>query len=66
VNYCIGISGTRTQAEIEQQMRSHAIIPSASAIPPPTHGVRMMGVRLPAGSERKTELRRVEVGMRTN
>jgi hypothetical protein len=66
VNYCIAIAETRTQAEIERDVRSQATIPSARPIPQPTHGVRMMGVMLPAGSERKTVLRLVEGGMRTN
>ena len=67
VNYCIAIAETTTQAEIEREMRSQATIPRAgpSAIPP-NHGVRMMGVMLPTGSERKTVLRLVEGGMRTN
>jgi hypothetical protein len=67
VNYCIAIAETRTQAEIEREMRSQATILRAGAsVIPPNHGVRMMGVMLPAGSERKTVLRLVEGGMRTN
>lgn len=67
VNYCIAIAETRMQAEIEQEMRSQATIPRAgpSAIPP-NHAVRMMGVMLPAGSERKTVLRLVSGGMKVN
>jgi hypothetical protein len=67
VNYCIAIAEPRTQAEIEQEMRSQATIPRAgpSAIAP-NHGVRMMGVMLAAGSERKTARKLVSAGMNVN
>jgi hypothetical protein len=66
VNYCIAIADTRTPAELEREARSQATIPAAGGAVQPAQGVRMMGVMLPADSERKTVLRLVSGGMRTD
>lgn len=67
VNYCIAIAESKTQAELENELRSQATIPLAAPSPiPPLNGVRLMGVMLPAGSERKTVQRLVSAGMQVN
>lgn len=66
VNYCIAIADTRTQSEKEWNARFGATITPAGDAVEPAQGVRMIGVMLPAGSERKTVLRLVSGGMRTD
>ena len=66
VNYYIAIADTRTQAEKEWDARFQAIVTPAGGPTPPSDGVRMIGVMLPAGSERKTVLRLVSGGMKVN
>ena len=67
LNYCIAIAEFKTQAELENELRTQATIPLASPSPiPPLHGVRLMGVMLPAGGERKTVQRLVSAGMQVN
>lgn len=68
VNYGIAIAETNTRAGKEWEARFQSTIAprdGPSAIPP-HQGVRIMGVMLPAGSERKTVLRLVQGGMRTH
>jgi hypothetical protein len=67
VNYCIAIAETKGHGKTEHKAPTLANIPPAGATAmPPAQGVRMMGVMLPAGSERKTVLRLVSKGMRTD
>jgi hypothetical protein len=67
VNYCIAIVETLNEAEKEREARYQATIwPAAGGVTPPIHGVRLMGVMLPAGSERKTVLRLVSDGMKVD
>lgn len=67
VNYCIAIAETKDEGQKEREARTQAhISPAGSSAIPPGQGVRMMGVMLPAGSERKTVLRLVSNGMRTD
>lgn len=67
VNYCIAIAETMSEAERIEQLRRQPTIRGASPSPIPlTQGVRMIGVMLPVGSERKTVLRLVSSGMQVN
>jgi hypothetical protein len=66
VNYCIAIADTRPQSEKEWDARFRSTITPAGDATEPAQGVRMIGVMLPAGSERKTVLRLVSGGMRVD
>lgn len=66
VNYCIAFADTRTQTEKEWEARFRATMTPVGEAVKPAQGVRMIGVILPAGSGRKTVLRLVSSGMRTD
>jgi hypothetical protein len=67
VNFCIAIAETKTQAEKGWEAQSQATFPPSGASTVPSNcAVRMIGVMLPVGSERKTVLRLVSKGMRTD
>lgn len=66
VNYCIAIADTQSQSEKEWDARFKATITPLGDAVEPAQGVRMIGVMLPAGSERKMVLRLVSGGMRVD
>lgn len=66
VNYCIAIADTRSQSEKEWDARFKATVTPVGEAVEANQGVRLIGVMLPAGSERKTLLRLVSGGMRTD
>lgn len=66
VNYCIAIADTRTQSEKEWDDRFRATATPTGDAVEPAQSVRLIGVMLPAGSERKMVLRLVSGGMKVD
>jgi hypothetical protein len=66
VNFCIAVADMRTQAEKEWDDRFRATVTPAGDAVEAAQGVRMIGVMLPAGSERKTVLKLASGGMKVD